>query len=134
MIKNNCFIKKWNKLDLLKALSSSRNKFKFDKKSIEFLFEIRFPEDLLELSFNYLTEDLKTINEIWKIEDSKFDKYVNIGFNGTGDPIGINLDNGEVVYLNHDDEFKEVYINADIEKLTLCGIEVIDFNNHIKKT
>jgi len=62
-----------------------------------------------------------------------FDKYVCIGFNGSGDPIGLNIENREIAYLNHDDGFKEVYINGDIEKFARCGIEIIEFQNNLKK-
>ena len=132
-MKDESFLNKWNKLDLLKALPSSRDKFKLDQKSTEFLFDIGLPNDVLELSFDYLTEDLQTINETWNIQDSEFDKYVNIGFNGSGDPIGINTENGEIVYLNHDDGFKEIHINADIEKFAHCGIKIIEFQDNLKK-
>lgn len=127
------FLKKWNRLELLKALPSSRKKFKLDKKSIEFLFDIGLPNDVLELSFDYLTEDLETVNETWKIGEEEFNKYVNIGFNGSGDPVVINLENGEIVYLNHDDGFKEIFINADIEKFAHCGLEIIEFQDNLKK-
>lgn len=127
------FLNRLNKLELLKALPSSRNKFKLDSKSTEFLFDIGLPNDVLELSFDYLTEDLQTINETWSINDTEFDKYVNIGFNGSGDPIGINTENRQIVYLNHDDGFDEVYINADIEKFARCGITVIEFQDNLKK-
>ncbi len=127
------FLNKWNKLELLKALPTSRNKFGLDQKSIQFLFDIGLPNDVLELSFDYLTEDLQTVNEAYKINDSDFDKYVCIGFNGSGDPIGINVENRQIVYLNHDDGFEEIYINADIEKFARCGIEVIEFQNNLKK-
>ncbi len=127
------FLNKWNKLELFKALNSSKNKFNLDQKSTEFLFDIGLPNDVLELSFDYLTEDLQTVNEAYKINDSNFDKYVCIGFNGSGDPIGLNIENREIVYLNHDDGFKEVYINGEIEKFARCGIEIIEFQNNLKK-
>ena len=132
MIKSS-FLTQWNKLELIKALPSSRNKFKLDQKSTEFLFDIGLPNDVLELNFDYLTENLETVNETWKIGDLEFDKYVSIGFNGSGDPIVINTENGEIVYLNHDDGFKEIYINADIEKFAHCGIKIIEFQNNLKK-
>ncbi|AYN68365.1 hypothetical protein D1013_13745 [Euzebyella marina] len=127
------FLNKWNKLELLTALSSSRDKFKLDSKSTEFLFDIGLPNGVLELSFDYLTEDLETVNETWEIGDAEFDKFVNIGFNGSGDPVVINTENGEIVYLNHDDGFKEIYINADIEKFARCAIEIIEFQDNLKK-
>lgn len=127
------FLNKWNKLELFKALPTSRNRFELDQKSIEFLFDIGLPNDVLELSFDYMTEDLQTVNEAYKIDDSNFDKYVCIGFNGSGDPIGLKTGNGEIVYLNHDDGFKEVYINADIEKFSRCGIEIMEFQDNLKK-
>ncbi|WP_178983647.1 SUKH-4 family immunity protein [Winogradskyella helgolandensis] len=127
------FLNKWNKLELFKALNSSKNKFNLDQKSTKFLFDIGLPNDVLELSFDYLTEDLQTVNEAYKINDSNFDKYVCIGFNGSGDPIGLNIENREIAYLNHDDGFKEVYINGDIEKFARCGIEIIEFQNNLKK-
>jgi len=130
---NESFLNKWNNLKLTKAKKAFRNKFPLNKKSIEFLFDIGLPNDVLYLSFDYLTKDLKTVNTAYKINNSYFNKYVLIGNNGTGDPIGINIENGEIVYLNHDDDLNEVYINADIEKFARCAIVILDFQDNLKK-
>lgn len=46
------------------------------------------------------------------------DGYVEIGLNGSGDPICLEASTGEVWYLNHDDGFRAVFINSSVEQLT----------------
>lgn len=46
------------------------------------------------------------------------DGYVEIGFNGSGDPICLEASTGSVWYLNHDDGFRAVFVNSSVEQLT----------------
>lgn len=45
-----------------------------------------------------------------------------LGGNGSGDPLGIELSSRAVVYLNHDDDMRRVFINSNISKFAeaLC--------------
>jgi hypothetical protein len=58
------------------------------------------------------TEVLETVSEMWDLEP-EFDRYRIIGNNGSGDPIVLCPDDS-VAYLNHDNDFEEVYINKDV--------------------
>jgi hypothetical protein len=46
------------------------------------------------------------------------DAYVEIGFNGSGDPICLEASTGAVWYLNHDDGFRAVFVNSSVGQLT----------------
>jgi len=51
---------------------------------------------------------LKTASRLWRLS-SKYDRYWVIGSNGSGDPICIDeSENGQIVYLNHDHDFRRV--------------------------
>jgi hypothetical protein len=86
-----------------------------------------------ELSFEYLQNDLETVNAMWNLEDSHFDKFVSIGFNSSGDPLAIDLNNNDqIIYLNHDNNFERVFINQNIEKLILSIIRTEKFQSNLK--
>ncbi len=57
---------------------------------------------------------------------------MTIGSNGCGDPICIDLSNGEqIVYLNHDNGFESIYMNADIRKFAYSLIVYHEFFNSL---
>ena len=70
---------------------------------------------------------------MWKLDDSDYDKYLAIGYNGAGDPIAINLETQELVYLNHDNYFEEVFINTDLKKFAFSALRIDSFFNTFKK-
>lgn len=55
---------------------------------------------------------METVSEMWDLAP-EFDVYRIIGNNGSGDPIVLCPDDS-VAYLNHDNDFEEVYINKDV--------------------
>ena len=60
--------------------------------------------------------------------DSDFNNYIVIGFNGYGDNIVIDLkDKCSIKYLNHDNNFIEVFINSSIVQFANALILYKDF-------
>jgi len=61
---------------------------------------------------------LIAVSEHWGLPKS-FSRYRIIGTTGTGDPICIDeLENGVVVYLNHDRNFEKVIMNSSVLHLS----------------
>lgn len=69
------------------------------------------------LSFGSKYEiNIPTLSELWGVNDGS--RYRVIGSNGSGDPVAIDTTNtGEVVYLNHDNDFQRVFINSTVMQL-----------------
>ena len=60
--------------------------------------------------------NIPTVSELWGIEDGS--RHRVIGTNGSGDPVAIDTATaGEVVYLNHDNDFQRVLINSTVTQL-----------------
>jgi hypothetical protein len=130
------FIKKWTTIGEhhVRVDKSNSDKFNLGSAAYDFLFITGMPSEFRDLNFDYLKEDkLKTVNQKWKLENSDFDKYLSIGFNGSGDPIVINLDTQELIYLNHDNYFEEVLINSDLKKFAMSVLRIKDFDEKLKK-
>ena len=47
-------------------------------------------------------------------------QYVEIGTNGSGDPICLAGDTGSVAYLNHDQGYEAVLVNSSVGRLAEC--------------
>jgi hypothetical protein len=43
-----------------------------------------------------------------------------LGANGSGDPLGIELSSGAVVFLNHDNDLRRVFINSSVGQFAAC--------------
>lgn len=129
-------IDKWKSIGEthLKADPAYQNKFKFGSAALDFLFISGMPSEFQELNFDYLKDNsIQTVNEKWDLNNSVFDKYVAIGFNGAGDPISLNQDNQELIYLNHDNDFQEVFINSDLKKFALSVVRIQEFIDQVTK-
>lgn len=60
---------------------------------------------------------LPTAAGVWQLDDA-FGRYRVIGSNGSGDSICLDEGmDGAVVYLNHDDRFRAVFMNSSIAQL-----------------
>lgn len=69
------------------------------------------------LSFGSKYEiNVPTAADLWRISDGSH--YRVIGSNGSGDPVVIDTECvGEVVYLNHDNDFRREFISSTVLKL-----------------
>jgi hypothetical protein len=56
-----------------------------------------------------------------------------LGHNGSGDPLGIELSSHAVVYLNHDDGMRRVFINSSVPRFaeSLCMYQELLAANHL---
>ena len=60
---------------------------------------------------------LKNVSDVWKLPP-EYSKYRIIGSTGSGDPICIDeSNNGCIVYLDHDNNFKCIFINSSLMQL-----------------
>ena len=81
--------------------------------------ELGLPEDAAPfLSFGARRNGkvLLTVSELWRLPP-EFDDLIVIGGNGSGDPVCIDVEDGSVVYLSHDNEFQIVLINSSLQAL-----------------
>ena len=57
-----------------------------------------------------------------------FERYLMIGSNGSGDPIALDIEtNGEVVCLNHDDDFSRYVLNRTVAQLASALLRFREF-------
>ncbi|PHR88855.1 MAG: hypothetical protein COA78_36175 [Blastopirellula sp.] len=84
------------------------------KETAQFLSTEGFPENSAPfLSFS-ISDDSKIESLLNGIDDST--NYYPIGSNGSGDIIAVQKDNDNIVYFNHDDFHKKIFINSNIRK------------------
>jgi hypothetical protein len=70
---------------------------------------------------------LERVSTAWH-QPVAFDRYRVIGHNGSGDPVCIDeAEDGQVVYLNHDNRFERVLMASSVITLAECLIQVRDF-------
>jgi hypothetical protein len=71
---------------------------------------------------------ISTVNEVLGTSDKELDNYLMIGTNGSGAPVCIDLARkNEIVYLDHDQHFERVFINASIVHFAQCLVSYQDF-------
>lgn len=81
------------------------------------LVEHGLPEDAAPyLSFATKPGLLGTLRSIDQAPDGT-EQFVEIGANGSGDPICLDGNSGAVCYLNHDDSFTPVMVNTSVSAL-----------------
>jgi hypothetical protein len=69
---------------------------------------------------------LEKVSVVWH-QPSAFDRYRIIGGNGSGDPVCLDeATEGEVVYLNHDNNFKRVLMGSSVFSLAECLLHLRD--------
>src|SRR6185312_4724717 len=69
------------------------------------------------------TGTLERASVVWH-ESSAFDRYRIIGGNGSGDPVCLDeVAAGQVVYLNHDNDFERVLMASSVFTLAECLLE-----------
>jgi hypothetical protein len=121
MITPNEFVAKWDvekNGKLIKFTAEILENINIDDESKEFLIAAGLPASASPfLEFMVFDKmEIPTASQLWGI-DEKYSKYRCIGSTGSGDPICIIESKGNIVYLNHDDGFKEVFINTSIPQL-----------------
>lgn len=98
-----------------------------------FLQEVGLPDSAAPfLDFKVPKEGaLPTAADHWQLGDS-FRRYRVIGSNGSGDSVCLDeAIDGAVVYLNHDDGFRAVFMNTSIAQF---GESLISYRQMIERT
>ncbi len=66
--------------------------------------------------------------QLFGIEVDGLDHYLMFGANGSGDPVCLDTKNGgEIIYLNHDNDFERIYINKSIAQFAFSLIYYRNF-------
>ena len=118
------FVESW-KEDLEPLVCASPEAFesvRLPADTIDFLTQAGLPKSVAPfLSFDLLASQFVPVSKSWNI-DAEFDEYVSIGSNGSGDPVCLVQPTGELVYLHHDDGFKQILINSSIPQFAACSL------------
>tara|TARA_R110001592_G_scaffold242603_3_gene503262 strand:+ start:1889 stop:2464 length:576 start_codon:yes stop_codon:yes gene_type:complete len=121
-------IQVWNEDELIRISESTLDKIPFSELTKAFLNQ-GFIEVFCDLSFDYLKGEIQLVSDIWDLNHEEYKDVYAIGFNGSGDPVCIDvLDNEKLIYLNHDNDFEEVYINKNIERFLEMAVRVSHFD------
>jgi hypothetical protein len=91
-----------------------------DEVTVAFLQEVGFPE-MAEpgLDFTDLSDKLFTHTQLYTKDDfPALDEYLVIGSTGEGNPICIDTNNGNIVYIDHDNGFEAVFINSSLAQFS----------------
>jgi len=129
------FISRWTTIGKqhFRADEALPREFNLGSAAYDFLFITGMPSEFQDLNFDYLKEPLQTVNQKLSLNNSDYDKYLAVGFNGSGDLIAINLGNQELIYINHDNNFEEVFINSDLKRFALSVLRIHSFMKQWKK-
>jgi hypothetical protein len=74
------------------------------------------------------------LRELYDFLEQEFDKYVYIGYDGSGNPIVINTSNNDKIeWLDHEDMFSSNYFNSSINALGSCLIAQMAFIETVNK-
>ena len=136
MISPQEFLDKWNSdiYGLVNYEKSNINSFSFTNETKDFLIKAGLPESAppfltFESSINgggiRLTERNKSLGEM-------YDRFIYLGYTGTGYPVCIDESNSEVVYIDYDNGNNNVLINSTIVKFAESLLVYVEFIKKVK--
>lgn len=129
---NNCWSGSNHRI--IKPGAEELSKFDFKPHTLEFLRNIGLPDCFGELNFHYEEEPLESVKDKWNLGEEHFSQYVEIGSNGSGDPVVIKLvENDALVCLDPENDFQEIFINSDIYKFASSILRMDQFYRQFKK-
>jgi hypothetical protein len=115
------FIARWGKDDvpLLRFPKKAVERLALAEEDKAFLLQAGLPEDAAPfLTFDAPeSPELPTVADDWNLP-KEFQRYRVIGSDGSGNPIALDEgQDGEVVYLDHENQFARVFVNKSIRQL-----------------
>lgn len=100
--------------------SASLIEFGIHPDDVSFLVAAGLPKQAAPfLNFTaYSREELRDLYDLYDMPSNLFP----LGCTGSGDPLGIELSSRAIIYLNHDDQNRRVFINSTLERFSesLC--------------
>lgn len=117
------FVARWNacpEVELVRYPREAIAGYGLSEAAIEFMSKVGLPSDAAPfLSFDSPRAGrLRTVAEYWGLDES-FARWIQIGTNGSGDPIAIDVESpsGAIHYLNHDNEFRPRLMASSVDRL-----------------
>jgi hypothetical protein len=108
---------KWDKKELNKFIRDNFKDLTVDETTIEFLTSIGLPDSAAPfVSFD--RKELRTIEQIYSTGNLADNFLVDIGSDGAGDPICIDMqENCKIIALDHEDNFERRFVNTSVREL-----------------
>ena len=124
---------KWDKKELNKFTRDDFKDLTVNETTIDFLVTIGLPDSAAPfVSFD--RKELKTIKDIYSTGDSNDSFLVDIGSDGAGDPICIDIRNNcKIVALDHEDNFSPRFVNTSVQELFTFLTIYKDFGDKLRK-
>jgi hypothetical protein len=120
MLAPNEFVTRWGNDEPLIAVPPHRlQATHLSPDASDFLIEAGLPVSAAPyLTFSLGAETaLSPVHRVWTCLDDAYSHFLIIGHTGYGDPICIDEAEGSrIVYLNHDDDLKVVFMNSSLPK------------------
>ena len=120
------FLQYWDSDDLLTFQRSTLEQLNINEEHINFLTEIGLPKDAAP--FLTFENELKSLNEIYKLDEPELQTKIVIGSDGAGDPICIELTNQRIYACDHEDDFEPRFMNSDVVELFKFLSLIEEFN------
>ncbi len=129
------FIEKWGSDgDPCLVLSQTRlQRIKLKASTAEFLAVAGLPQSAAPfLSFGELNEESSPfglkLSDVFDHLGGEYERFIVLGFDGSGNPIAIDTENDDqVVWLDHDEDFRHAYMNSSLGALATFLLGYRDF-------
>lgn len=130
------FLDSWDKetYGLVEYDNKAIDSFSLSQESKDFLSKAGLPES----ASPFLTFECTAkggggrLTEKYDDSDPLYSKYIYVGFTGSGNPICIDEEDDEVIYIDLDNENEEVFINSSIAQFAESLLAYVDFIKKIK--
>lgn len=136
MITPHDFLERWNKdiFGLVRFEEENLNKSGIPTAAEQFLLIAGLPESAPP----FLTFEGSdrgggfTLSNKYEISKNKGDEYIYIGFTGENDPICISKSDGNIISLDYQNDFLEMFINSTLNQLAESLLTYVEFISKIK--
>jgi hypothetical protein len=124
---------KWDKKDLNKFTRDDFKDLAVDETTIRFLIDTGLPDSAAPfVSFD--RKELKTINAIYSTGNPDDNFLIDIGSDGAGDPICIDIrHNCRIIALDHEDNFTPRLVNSSVRQLFAFLTIYKDFGDQLRQ-
>jgi hypothetical protein len=124
---------KWNKDELNTFTRDDFKGLTVDEATIQFLVDVGLPDNAAPfVAFD--RKELRTIEQIYSTGNPADKFLIDIGFDGAGDPICIDVqDNCKIVALDHEDDFRPRLVNTSVSELFAFLTIYKDFGDNLRQ-
>ena len=109
------FLRHWTSDELLTFKQSALERLNINTEHINFLTEVGLPKDAAP--FLTFENELKSLNQLYELNESDFQTKIVVGSDGAGDPICFELTNQRIYACDHEDDFEPRFMNSGVTEL-----------------